>query len=371
MKIVYVTDAFAVWGGMERVLADKMNYLAVQYGYDIVLLTINQGTHNIPFNLIATIKHVDLDLGMHRQYAYHGFVRLLRMQKLNRHLKQKMSETIYKLKPDVIVCVKLDFVGLLSKVRNKIPLIVESHTMFRSEMIDGSGWLRRLHVWSFKNNVRKVDAVVALTEGDANDWRKINMHVCAIPNVVHLNDSDSIADLQNKSVIFVGRFSVQKDIDSLLRIWKIVHQRYSDWTLNIYGDGELKKQFLPIINSLNANIHVFDPVEQIMNRYMENSFLLLTSLYEPFGLVLPEAMSCGLPVVSFDCPYGPGSIISDGVDGFLIPDRNEEMFADKVCSLMEDETLRCKMGTAAAKSAYRFSADLIMSRWKYFFESLL
>lgn len=371
MIISFVTDAFAVWGGMERVLADKMNYLAAQYGYDVVLLTVNQGTHDIPFKLNTAIKHIDLGVGMHQQYAYHGIARLLKRQKLNRQLKQKMSEAIFKLKPDVIICVKLDFVGLLSKVKGKIPLIVESHTMFRSESIDGSGWLRRLHVWSFKNNVRMADAVVALTEGDANDWRQINEHVFVIPNVVNLSESDSIASLQNKSVIFVGRFSVQKDIGSLLRIWKIVHQRYPNWSLNIYGDGELKDYYLPIINSLNANVLVFEPVEQIMDRYMENSILLLTSLYEPFGLVLPEAMSCGLPVVSFDCPYGPSSIITDGVDGLLEKDRDIDAFADKVCRLIEDQNLRQRMGQTAILSAQRYSADKIMPKWKVLFDELV
>lgn len=371
MLIVYITDAFAVWGGMERVLADKMNYLAAQYGYDVVLLTVNQGGHDIPFNLNVTIKHKDLGVVMHQQYAYHGFLRLLRRQKLNSQLKQKMSKTIHKLRPDIIICVKLDFVGLLFKVKGKIPLIVESHTMFRSESIDGSGWLRRLHLWYFKCYVRKADAVVALTNGDANDWRRINRNVFVIPNIVHLNDSGLISDQQNKSVIFVGRFSVQKDIDSLLRIWRIVNERYPDWTLNIYGDGELKEHFLPIINLLNANIHVFYPVEQIMDKYIENSILLLTSIYEPFGLVIPEAMSCGLPVVSFDCPYGPRKIITDGVDGFLVKDRRVETFAEKVCQLIEDHNLRQRMGKASILSAQRYSVENIMPKWKALFEELL
>jgi glycosyltransferase involved in cell wall biosynthesis len=98
--------------------------------------------------------------------------------------------------------------------------------------------------------------------------------------------------------------------------------------------------------------------------------LLLTSLYEPFGLVLPEAMSCGLPVVAFDCPYGPADIITDGVDGFLIKDRDIEAFADRVCQLIESEELRCQMGKQGVVSSQRYRADRIMPMWNRLFQEL-
>ena len=366
----YITDAFAVWGGMERVLADKMNYLVEQYNYDVILLTINQGDHNIPFFLNSAIKYLDLGIRMHRQYSYRGFARLIIRQKLKRLLMKRMNNVIRELSPDLIVCVKLDFVGLLLKLKGKIPLIVESHTMCHSEMIDGSGWLRRLHIWLFKRNVCKAETVVALTEGDAKDWRLINRNVFVIPNVVRLNGSSHLATLTEKIVVFVGRFSIQKDFESLLRIWAIVHKRYPVWMLNIYGEGELKEYYLPIIKSQDSNINVFEPVGNIMDIYMRSSILVLTSLYEPFGLVLPEAMSCGLPVVSFDCPYGPASIITDGEDGFVVPNRSVDIFADRVCSLIADDNLRCRMGIAAAKSASHYSANIIMPQWNQLFESL-
>ena len=153
MRILYVTDAFAVWGGLERVLADKMNYLVEQYNYDVHLLTINQGTHDIPFFLNSAIGYQDLGIGMHRLYGYHGLVRLIIRQKIKRLLKQRMKNVIFNLSPDIVVCVKFDFAGLLLKLKGNIPLIVESHTMCHSEKMDGSGLLRRLHVWLFKRNV--------------------------------------------------------------------------------------------------------------------------------------------------------------------------------------------------------------------------
>ena len=258
-----------------------------------------------------------------------------------------------------------------AKVKRKIPLVVESHTLCKSEKIDGSGWLRRIHVYLFKRNIWKADAVITLTKGDAEDWRKINTKSFVIPNVVHLNEGEKNSSCQEKTVIYVGRFSSQKDIHSLLSIWRLVNKKHPNWQLRIYGDGELKELYMPIIQGMNANIHVFPPTSDIMEKYFESSILLLTSLYEPFGLVLPEAMSCGLPVVAFDCPYGPAEIITDGVDGFLIKDREVEAFADKVCQLIENETLRKKMGKAGILSSKRFSADIIMPQWKALCERLV
>jgi glycosyltransferase involved in cell wall biosynthesis len=371
IRIVYITDAFAVWGGLERVLADKMNYLVEQYNYDVHLLTINQGTHDIPFFLNSAIGYQDLGIGMHRQYGYNGLVRLIIRQKIKRLLKQRMKNVIFNLSPDIVVCVKFDFAGLLLKLKGNIPLIVESHAMCHSEKMDGSGLLRRLHVWSFKRNVSKVETVVSLTEGDADDWRRINSNVFVIPNVVHLSDSHWHASLKDRVVIFVGRFSSQKDIQSLLGVWNLVNEKHPDWQSRIYGDGELKDYYMPIIQGMDANIHVFPPTPAIVEKYFESSILILTSLFEPFGLVLPEAMSCGLPVVAFDCPYGPADIITDGVDGFLIQNRNVEAFADKVCQLIDDEALRKKMGEAGVLSSMRYSPDRIMPQWKTLFDNLV
>ena len=126
MRLLYVTDAFAVWGGMERVLTDKMNYLSEYYGYDVILLTINQGNHSIPFPLHSQIKHIDLDVRMHQQYDYCGVSRFFKRCQLEHLLFDKLKDA-------------------LNKVRGDVPLIVESHTLCNAEQIEKSGWLRRLH----------------------------------------------------------------------------------------------------------------------------------------------------------------------------------------------------------------------------------
>jgi glycosyltransferase involved in cell wall biosynthesis len=297
---------------------------------------------------------------MHQQYAFRGIKRYLIHRQLVFQLKDKLKKTLLQINADVIVCAKLDFVGVLNEVGGSVPLVVESHTLCKADYYEESGFLRSLHVWEYKRQVKKADAVVALTAGDARDWGKYNMQVSVIPNVVHINESEIHSEGTEKRIVFVGRYTKQKDFDSLLRIWSIIFSRHSDWTLDIYTDGEVQ----------DPGVCVFKPVANMMEHYCNSSVLLLTSLFEPFGLVLPEAMSCGLPVVSFDCPYGPADIITDGVDGFLIKNRDVLAFADRVCQLIEDKELRVRMGQAAIKSSQRYRADVIMPKWKELFESL-
>ena len=371
MKIFYINDALAIWGGIERILVDKVNYLTDLYGYDIFLVTLNQGNHSIPYDLNPNVKCKDLGIQFHQQYKYRGLKRLYVRFQLKRLFKTRLQKLINAVKPDAIVCVRLELMKTISQVKGNIPLVYESHNCKNAHHFLKSNLLERIKFTCLNRHAKKAQLIVALTEGDALDWQSVNPHVCVIPNVVSLNRSGRFCDTQAKSVIFVGRFSIQKDILSLIRIWSIVHLRHPDWQLNIFGGyGELMDELLPLVKQVNANISVSEPTSKIFEAYLKNSILLLTSVYEPFGLVLPEAMSCGLPVVAFDCPYGPSEIITDGIDGFLIKNRDIEMFANKVCLLIENDELRMKMGQAGILSSKRYEASRIMPQWSELFERL-
>lgn len=372
MRLLYVTDALAVHGGLERVLVEKANWLVAHGGFEVCLLTVNQGDHPICFPLHPDVSYDDLDIRFYQQYHLPFWKRPIINHQLHRQFRERLSNMILDIAPDVIICTRLDYVSDVVRIKDVIPLVFESHSCRLACRFEGDGVLRRIHVWYLQLAVRKADMVVALTKGDAEEWRKLTSKVCVIPNVVHLNESETFSDCRSKSVIFVGRFSKQKDIGSLLHIWALVHQRHPDWCLHIYGGyGEEQETIFANIKQMNVGIQIHKSTSDIFEKYKENSFLLLTSCFEPFGLVLLEAMSCGLPVVAFDCPYGPADIITDGDDGFLISKRNCIEYADKVCLLIDQLDIRKKMGKAGIVSSKRYEANSIMPLWKQLFNQLM
>ena len=372
MRILYVTDALAVWGGLERVLVEKANYLANHDGYEVFMLTVCQGDHPFPFPLDHQVNHVDLNIPFYAQYRYSGIRRMWSLRRLHRECRDGLRHQLSTIRPDVIVCPRIEFVKDICKVKEDIPLVFESHSSFWTSRFEGAGLLRRLHTWWMNQFARKSQAVVALTEGDAAEWRKVNSSVYLIPDVVHLNTTDNYCDSQAKSIVYVGRLSRQKDIGSLLAVWQLVRQRHPDWQLHIYGEkGDIEESLMQQLQEDGHGVTVHAPTADILDVYHQHAMLLLTSRYEPFGMVLPEAMSCSLPVIAFDCPYGPADIITDGMDGFLIKNRDTQQFVDKVCLLIENEELRMEMGQRGIKAAERYRMDNIMPLWKTLFEELV
>lgn len=372
MKLLYVENTLAIHGGIERVLTDKLNWLVEYGGCEVCLLVANQGDHPIVFPLNPKVECHDLGIMFHRVYRYSGWKRYRLFFKLQQLFRQRMTAWIQSFSPDVIICTRQEYLPSVIKVRRTIPVVYESHNSFLAYKFEKLSLLQKVQLqWCF-HAVKKAQMIVALTQGDALEWKKLNPCVQVIPNVVHLNDTGRNSDCCSKSAIFVGRYTYQKDIPFLLRIWSLVSQRHPDWQLHIFGGyGSEQEMFQSQIRSMNVNIFVHESTSTIYEEYLRSSMLLMTSRYEPFGLVLPEAMSCGLPVVAFDCPYGPAEIITDGVDGFLIRNRSIEDYVDKVCLLMEDEKLRQRMGQRGVQSTQRYEANRVMPQWKQLFEQIL
>ena len=370
MKILYLTDSLAIWGGIERVLSDKMNYLVREYGYEIYVVTADQGAHPVPFPLDVRIHVKDLNIRFHQQYAYSGLRRLLKYRELEKLFRKRLKSYVDEVKPDVISCIRDGYASAVLSFNSSFPVIFESHAMYKDVEFENSTFLHRLVTYFIRRKFRKLDCLVTLTQGDADDWKCVCHNLRVIPNVVHLNENGRYSQCNTKDVVLAGRFDVQKDHATMLDVWEKVQFRHPDWTLHMYGNGELKSFCEQEVARRGLNVRIYAAVSDIFEKYLDSSMLVMSSLYEPFGLVLVEAMSCGLPVIAFDCPYGPADIISDGVDGFLVENRDVDAFADRVCQLIEDKDLRQRMGIAAVSSAQRYRSDVIMPIWKELFESL-
>ena len=364
MRIVYVYPQLAMQGGVERILIDKMNLLSAVEGYEVHVVTYDQGAHPLAFPLDERVTHTDLEVRTHAQYQYGGFRRLWEGMKRSRWLHRRMKKVLRQLSPDIIVATTNGPLTLLTALKGKTPLVVESHGGYHHLIDYGSLSLaHRMDIRSRYRVLHKAAAIITLTETDAQRWRPEYKNICVIPNLAHLNPTNRYAEGGNRRVIFVGRFAPQKGIPSLLNVWQQVSERHPDWQLHLYGSGD--ERGLHEVKGL----FVHAPETDIFPRYCESDFLVLTSQWEPFGLVLPEAMSCGLPVVSFKGD-GPCDIITDGVDGFLVEQGDVKTFARRVCQLMDDAELCRQMGQAAKAAARRYAPEQILPQWKALFASL-
>ena len=369
MKILYLFRSLAVWGGIERILVDKMNWLASKGGIEIYMLMTDQGNHPIPYQVSNRVHIEDLGINFHRKYQF-GYLKRIGISYQMRHkYKKRLSDRLNQIQPDVIVCTTADQIDIITDLKGGIPLVVESHSICCRTIEQGkSAVLRKYRRFKFLKSLSKTDCVVALTEGDAEEWRHLHHNVVVVPNMLHPCKVEP-SSLSSKRVIWVGRFDYQKRAEVAIGIWKHVVNRHPDWYLDIFGEGEYESE-VTLMASSTRNVFVHKPTSQIFDCYSNSSILISTSLFEPFGLVIAEAMSCGLPVVAFDCPYGPAAIINEGVNGFLIPSDNMHYFADKLSLLIEDSSLRKHMGQAALDSSDRFNADLVMPQWLALFDEL-
>lgn len=379
MKIVYLYDSLALIGGLERILTDKMNYLADVYGYDVFLITSSQGNKPFAFPISSKVRHIDLGINIHHQYQYKYPKRIWIKFKKNKLFKNKLTEVVNHIKPNFLVCPTNFRADIVCQLKCSAYKIIESHcAKSYTGLNDGANRifvvdaLHKLYMLYFIHIIRsKSNAIITLTQGDKKEWNLPNK-TYVIPNII-AKIPNGISSCNNKLVISAGRITYQKGFERLISVWKEVNKRYPDWSLAIYGTGEDEEALRGQIKEaqLESVITINPPTTDIYTKMQESSIFVFPSRYEGFGLVLIEAMINGLPCISFDCPYGPSEIIKSGNDGFLIPNGNIQAMADKICFLIENENVRKEMGEKARKSAMRYTPENIMLLWNNLFNEKL
>ena len=212
---------------------------------------------------------------------------------------------------------------------------------------------------------------MVLNENAVLEWPELH-NLTMIPDPLPLN-LDARSDLQSKRIVTIGRYSYEKGYDYLLRIWAIVEKRCPDWQLNVYAMGD-PTPYVKLMDELSIDqrrCHLNSSLVDVESEYLRSSILVQPSRTEGFGLVLVEAMACGLPVVAFDCENGPRSLITDGEDGYLIPAYDVELFSERLITLMNDESLRKTMGEKGIIKSQQYHISKIAQQWKQLFEDLV
>ena len=321
MRIIYILKSFAQLAGTERVVADKINYLAKK-GYDITLITYEQGVHPLAYPLHSTVKHIDLDTRFFTLYKYSLFTRLIHYFKLKRVFRRKLQKIVNEQEPDYIITTtySLKVANEILSVKRNAKTIMESHISHDSVIrhYDFKKHSTSRIIFKFYDNrntqiIKAYDHFISLTKEDALQWKTSGIKAKVIPNPVteYLETIDDKKTCSNR-IIAVGRLNHQKGFDKLIDAFSLISDKHPLWRIDIFGQGELEGGLNNQIinNKLQGRITIHQPTKEIYNEYLHSDFYVLSSNFEGFGLVLIEAMSCGLPVVAFDCPYGPNEIIS-------------------------------------------------------------
>lgn len=377
MKVLYIYTALLTKGGADRVLTEKANYLA-EHGYDVGIITDSQMGRPPVFPLSSMVKLINLDIDFAKEYGHSFPVRIYMYFKLMRQYKRVMKTVIERERPDIIISTMGRDLDFLTDICGCASIIGEAHTtkkfLRNFHLLEQKGLFYRLLVryWRCKmdKNVKKLDAIVLLTKEDAESWSGLTKTV-VIPNSLPFY-SERQSDLISKQAIVVGRYNNAKGYEYLVNAWKIIHDYFPDWIVNIYGSGEEQEHVRNMIydNNMQDTMIMNEPTDNIMEKYLESSICIVSSRYEGFSMVLLEAMACGLPCVSFDCPYGPRNIIHNGEDGFLVEYLNVEKLAQQVCALMESHDLRKAIGLRAHSNIQRFSKENVMKEWMALFNSV-
>ena len=232
-------------------------------------------------------------------------------------------------------------------------------------------YLTRYFRWSMDRQVAKLNALVVLAPQHKTDWN-IDVPIYVIPNSIPFYPN-RVSTCENKQAIIVGRYTEAKGYDYMIEAWRIVHSKHPDWTIHTYAIGEDEERVRQKIQEygLKDTIIMNKPIDNIMDKYLDSSIYVMSSIFVGFPMVLIEAMSCGVPCVSFDCPYGPRNIITDGEDGYLIECKNSKALADGICKLIENDDLRKEMGKKGRRNILRYSRESIMWRWVNLFETII
>ena len=376
-KMVYCTPALYMAGGVERVLTLKANYFAEHYGYDITIILTEGEGKPLFYPLSEKVKVVNLNIGFEELWTCSFIKKIFVYLKKQYLFKELLKQELMRIRPDITISLLRREINFLTSLKDGSKKIGELHVNranYRNFEHGDTNAIKdlfaRLWMRSLVSKLKRLDKFVVLTEEDHNNWPELN-NLVVIPDPLTFSSS-TYSPLTEKRVIAVGRYVYQKGFDLLLKAWAIVEKECPDWMLTILGQGE-RSQYETLIDELKIdrnNCKLLGPTDQIQDEYMKSSLMVMSSRFEGFGMVLIEAMACGLPVISFDCPCGPKDIIQDHVDGLLVENGNIVKLAEAIIWMIQHHEQRKAMAAKAIDNVQRFRMDQIAEKWKSLFEAL-
>ncbi|MGP4098540.1 glycosyltransferase family 4 protein [Nonomuraea sp. KM90] len=219
----------------------------------------------------------------------------------------------------------------------------------------------------------RFDAITVLTRTNRLEYQRLlpRTPIVQIPNAVHKVEQER-SQQANPVVIAAGRLVPQKGFDLLVQAFAQVVPEHPEWRLRIFGTGPRRGQLAGLVEQYGLGEHVSLPgrTDRLEWELTDASVYALSSRFEGLPMVMIEAMTHALPVVAFDCPTGPGDVLTDGVDGVLVPPRDVDALAAALNRVIADRDLRVRMGRAAARASRAYGPEQVMPLWEDLFSEL-
>lgn len=362
VKICLLCEYLSYIGGGERVYCSWANMFAEQLGYDVTIAAMEDWDK--PFYKVSPLVKIhSLKLRPAKFYSNsHRRKRNMIIYYLqDRH---NISNYLNSMGYDIVIGIALNMNLLLSTIKGSFIKIATEHSEYYAPNII----LRRIRNLLYY----RFSLLTVLNYEDKKLFERYNANTQVLINPVEtLLAAHPQISLIQKTIISIGSLSPQKNQKDMLEIMKIVHESHPDWNLKIYGEGPLFQDLENFIKQNRMSSYVsLEGITSNVPAVLENaSLFLLTSAIEGFGLVLVEAMSLGIPCISFDT-VGPKLIIQDDFNGFLISKGDIQGFADKVNQIISDKKLREKLGDGAYQSAQQYHPYVVAKDWERLFQNL-
>ena len=356
MKITLVISALNA-GGAQRILTQMANYWN-QKGWEVTLLNFEDGRVPPFFKLDPGVVYRPLGIsGPSSNWIAAVFKSFRRIRILR--------EGIAASKPDAVISFidTTNVLTLLATVGLSFPVIVSERTA------PGSYQLR--FVWKMlrKLSYRRADAIVVQSEGARSYFGgRLRTRTSIISNPVLPAPAQDSQPLRERGSVIstVGRLIKWKGHDLLLRAFGLICQKHSDWQMVIWGEGPERANLETLARQLGLENRVSFAGEtnDTFEKLRESDLFVLSSRFEGFPVALCEAMSCGLPVISFDCPFGPREVIRQDLDGVLVPPENVDLLAKAMDRLISQPVERQRLASKAIEVTERFGPAKIMGQWE-------
>lgn len=377
MKLIYCTHSTYNPGGMERVLLNKVTFLSALPGWDVSVVTTDQHQRPPFYPFPEQVRMTDLEINYSDDNDKGVWKKITGYLRKRKEHKRKLTALLLKEKPDIVVSLYPSESSFIPEIQDGSKKVLELHycKFFRLQY-GRKGLLGLIDKWRTRQDeriVRRFDKFVVLTNEDKGYWGNLpNLEV--IPNAAKLV-SKRYSDVKSKRVIAVGRLDYQKGFDRLIQVWELVQKtgKYTDWNLDIFGQGEWQEWLQLLIDEkhLSDTLHINKPTNRIYEEYAKSSIIVMTSNYEGFGMVLVEAMACGVPAIAFDCQCGPKDIIRHGENGLLVRNGDIEGLAAAMMKLMDDEAYRQRLSDKAKGVISTYAEETVMKQWMTLFTTLV